>query len=177
MYLVPPMAEEPPVEFVNFVAVHLATMQQEAARLVGGPQHADEIYPMAFSDVAAHWRRLRWRNRLTHRDTRPEFLVRRLTTRARQWREEQIYEVEVQMLRPPSHAGSLPSGHALPASYALRKAELLPGTERVQSRPLAEAAIAWSHAWRRARWHRIGRITAAIVLVLLAFLQALPAPD
>ena len=41
--------------------------------------------------------------------------------------------------------------------YAARKAALLPGTERVQQRPVAEAAIAWDHAWRRARWRRIYR--------------------
>ena len=171
MHVVPPMAEEPPGDFVTFVSVHLPTLQQEAARLVGGPQHADEIYPMALSDVAAHWRRLRWFNRLTQRDTRPEFLGRRLAARAKQWREEQIYEVEVQLLRPPAPVSYLP------ASYALRKAALLPGTERLPARPLAEAAIAWSHAWRRARWHRIGRTVAAVAVVLLAFLQALPSPD
>jgi len=163
------MAEEPPTDFVNFVAVHLRDVQTEAARLVGGPQHADEIYPMALSDVAGHWRRLKWLSRLKHRDATGEFLLRRLAARAKQWREEQIFDVEVEMLRQPVYTAPLP------ASYALRKASLLPTTQRVQSRPLAEASIAWSHAFRRAYWRRIGRTAAIITLIFLVIAQAFSA--
>ncbi|HEU4349940.1 MAG TPA: hypothetical protein VFR35_19355 [Actinoplanes sp.] len=172
MYLVPPMTEEPPGDFVEFVAAQLAYVQREAARLVGGPQHADEIYPMVLSDVAGHWRRLRWRSRLAGRDATGEFLIRRLAARAKQWREDQIYEVEVHLLRPPAPAT------ALPASYALRKAAVLPGTRRDHSRPIAEASIAWTHACRRAQWHRIARIVTAVALVFVAVVQAVPSvPD
>jgi hypothetical protein len=164
------MAEEPPGDFINFVAARLPDLQREAARLTGGPQHADEIYPAVLSDVAGHWRRLCWRSRLVQRDAAGEFLARRLAARAKQWREEQIYEVEVQLLRPPSSAAVA----TLPASYALRKAALLPDTQRVQHRPVAEAAIAWTRAWRRANWHRYARVAAAIFLILVAFLQAVP---
>jgi len=162
------MAEEPPDDFVEFVTAHLAGLQREAVRLTGGSEQADEIYPAVLSDVAGHWRRLRWRNRLAGRDTAGEFLVRRLAARAKQWREDQIYEVEVQLLRPPAPVLSVP------ASYALRKAALLPGTARIESRPVAEAAIAWLHAWRRAHWHRVARIATIVMLVLIAFLQAVP---
>jgi hypothetical protein len=44
---------------------------------------------------------------------------------------------------------------------------------------VAEAAIAWSHAYRRARWRLLGRQAAAVVLVFGALLQmvrALPSP-
>ena len=68
MYVVPPMAEEPPPEFVTFVAVHLAALRSEASRLTGGARHGDEVYPQALCDVALHWRRLRLRRRLTGRD-------------------------------------------------------------------------------------------------------------
>jgi len=166
-YVVPPMADEPPGDFVAFVTAHLAEVQREAARLVGGPQHADEIYPMALSDCAGHWRRLRWRARLARRDVPGDFLLRRLTTRAKQWREDQIYQVEIQGLRPPPP----PAHAALPVSYAARKAALLPRTERVQQRPVAEAAIAWDYAWRRAQWRRAGRTVALAVLVLFVFMQ------
>jgi hypothetical protein len=166
------MAEEPPTDFVNFVAVHLRDLQTEAARLVGGPQYADEVYPMALSDVAGHWRRLRWRSRITRRDTTGEFLLRRLAARAKQWREEQIYDVDVHLLRPPVYTAPLP------ASYALRKAGLIPSTERIHSRPLAEASIAWSHAFRRAYWRRIGRTAGVIAVIFLVFAQLAPAlPD
>jgi hypothetical protein len=171
-YVVPPMADEPPGDFVAFVVTHLSDLQREAARLVGGPQYADEIYPMALSDVAGHWRRLRLQARLARRDVSGDFLIRRLATRAKQWRDDQIYEVEVLGLRPPPP----PAHTAIPVSYAARKAALLPGTKRVQQRPVAEAAIAWEYAWRRARWRRIGRTVALALLVFIFFLQVVTYP-
>ena len=105
---------------------------------------------MVLSDVAGHWRRLRlwagWRSATWPAD----FLVRRLTTRAKQWREDQIYEVEVRV--PATAAGRRAPRPRWPgAATRLGKAALLPGTERVQQRPrMAEAAIAWEHACRRA---------------------------
>jgi hypothetical protein len=169
-YVIPPMAEEPPGDFVAFVVTHLSDLQREAARLAGGPQHADEIYPMALSDVAGRWRRLRLWARVADRDVPGDFLVRRLAARAKQWRDEQIYEVEVHAL----HEHRVRA--AMPASYAERKAALLPATERVQQRPVAEAAIAWEHACRRARWHRIFRTAALAFLVLVAVMQAVQYP-
>jgi hypothetical protein len=166
MYLVPPMSEEPPPDFCTFVAVHLSALQADAARLVGGGPHADEVYPLVLSDVALHWRRLRLRRRLTGRDETVEYLRRRLAARAEHWREDQIYEIEVQWLRPPEAAPT--DG---PASVALQKAALLPGTSRVQRRPQAEAAIAWEHAWHRARSHRIARMVAGSTLGFFAVIQ------
>ena len=154
-YLVPPMDYEPPEDFVRFVAVHLPDLQREAARLTGGPQHADEIYPEALSDVACHWRRLRLRRRLTRRDAPSEFLLQRLGTRAKQWRDDQIYEVEVTLLRPP------PVHAAAPPTIALRKAAVLPGTARIGVIGTADAGIAWVHAYRRQQWHRAGAGPAA----------------
>ena len=88
-------------DFIDFVRVRLGDLQMEAARLTGGPGHADEVYPQALIDVAGHWRRLRLRHRLTRRDAAGDFLHQRLVKRAGQWREEQIYEVEVRLLRTP----------------------------------------------------------------------------
>jgi hypothetical protein len=166
VYLVPPMEDEPPADFVTFVAVCLSDLQREAARLTGG--HADEVYPDALADIAGHWRRLRLRRRLTHRDAAGEFLTHRLATRAKQWRDDQVYEVEVQLLRPPVAAG------ARAASIALRKAALLPDTVRIQARPLAEASIAWSHACRQARRHGLARTAAAVALLFIFLVQAAP---
>jgi hypothetical protein len=159
MYVVPPMAEEPPSDFLVFVAVHLSALQAEAARLVGGRHHADEVYTQALSDTALHWRRLRLRRRLTGRDESGPYLRRRLAARAEQWREDQVYEVEVQMLRPPA-----PVYSRVPASVALRKADVLEGTRRAQRLAQTEAAIAWEHACERARWHRIARVTTVSTL-------------
>ena len=193
MYIVPPMDDEPPRDFVEFVAGHLADAQREAARLVGDPEHADEIYPAAFSDVAARWRRLRLQRRLRRRlapaarDPAAETLYRRLAMRAKQWRDDQVYDVEVQVLRmqPIGYAvgpagvtlreAGMPPGEVVgPASAALRKAAVLPDTARQQARPLAEASIAWDHAWRQAQWRRIGRTVATVVLILIALAHALP---
>jgi hypothetical protein len=167
MYVVPPMADEPPPDFLVFVAVHLTTLQDEAARLVGGRRYADEVYPAVLSDVALHWRRLQLRRRLTGRDETGTYLRRRLAARAEQWREDQIYEVEVQLLPPP------PARYyrASPASVALRKAALLEETRRSQRRPQAEAAIAWEHACQQARWHRIARVATASTLGVFAAIQ------
>jgi hypothetical protein len=161
------MADEPPNDFITFVAVHLGDLQREAARLTGGPGHADEVYPEVLADVAGHWRRLRLRRRLLHRDAPGEYLAQRLATRTKQWRDDQIYEVEVELLRPPVRAAER-------SSIALQKAELLPDTVRLHQRPVAEASIAWNHAWRRAQWHGIARTVATVVVALCGVAQALP---
>jgi hypothetical protein len=165
VYLVPPMDDEPPADFVDFVRVRLADLQQQAARLAGSPAHADEIYPEALADVAGHWRRLSLHRRLTHRDTHGAYLARRLAKRAAPWREEQIYQVEVRPWRAPVHHRE---------SVALRKVGLIPGTERRQARPLAEASIAWTHAWRRSRRHSWARAAVICTLVAIAVTQCLP---
>ena len=165
VYLVPPMEDEPPADFVTFVIVRLGDLQREAARLTGG--HADEVYPDALADVAGHWRRLRLRRRLTRREVAGTFLAHRLAVRAKQWRDDQVYEVEVQLLRPRVAA-------ARASSIALRKAALLPDTVRIQARPLAEAAIAWSHACRQARRHQLARTAVAVFIVFVALVQVTP---
>ena len=178
MHIVPPMEEEPPRDFIDFVAVHLADAQDEAARLVG-PDHADEIYPAALSDLAAHWRRLRLLRRLrgvpasSAGDPAVQTLYRRMGLRAKQWRDDQIYDVDVQVLRMAQ-----PAYAAGPASLALRRAAVLPDTARQQARPLAEASIAWDHAHRQAEWRRIGLRVAVVVLILIALALVLPpVPD
>ena len=162
VYLVPPMDDQPPGDFVTFVAVHLGDLQCEAHRLTGG--HADEVYPGALADVAGHWRRLRLRRRLTGRDTAGEYVGQRLAARAKQWRDDQVYDVEVHIVKTPVLT-------AYRSSIALRKAAVLPGTVRMQQRPVAEAAIAWNHAWRQARWHSLARTVAAVAFVFVALLQ------
>ena len=171
MYLVPPMEDEPPDEFVTFVAVHLRDAQRQAARLTGGPEHADEVYPGAFADVARHWRRLRLRRRITHRDAAGTYLVQRLTARAKHWRDEQIYEIEVRPYEIEVRPVREPVRAVHPASIALRKAPLLPDTVRIQARPVAEASIAWSHACTQAQWNRVARVGAVVCLVLLVLYQ------
>ena len=162
------MDEQPPGDFVTFVAVQLDDLQREAARLTGGDRFAGEVYPDVLTDVAGHWRRLRLRRRLTHQDEAGRYLTQRLATRAKQWRDDQVYDVEVFMIKAPVRAVQY-------ASIALRKASLLDDTVRAPLRPVAEAAIAWEHACRRAQWHALGRGAAVFLLVFAFLLQALPA--
>jgi hypothetical protein len=168
VYLVPPMADEPPPEFVDFVADRLWWMTDEARRLTGGAEVSTGIATLVLSDIAIHWRRLLLRSRVSHADAIRDFAARRLALRTKQWREEQIYPVDVRILRPMVQAARFP------ASYAARKAELLTGTVRTATAPLAEAAIAWADARHRATIHKIVRTTIVILLAMVIFLSLLP---
>ena len=170
-YLVPPMDPEPPDDYVGFVADNLAAVHSEAARLVDGESHADEVYPEALADVAGRWRRLRLLCRLGRRDATSEFLRRRLSVRAKQWRDDQIYEVDVRVLRDYS---MVPAGVGA-RSLALRKAAVLPGTVRSGVVAVADAGIAWVHAYRRQQWHRVGRLVAFGILLIGSMIQFMSA--
>ncbi|WP_328460127.1 hypothetical protein OHA21_28985 [Actinoplanes sp. NBC_00393] len=163
MHLIPPMDDEPPPEYVAFVAVRQRELRGEAARLVGGDPSADEIYLNLLTDVAGHWRRLRWWGRLTRSDAAGAYLRRRLLARTKQWREDQVYEVEVRVLRPQTAVVPLVTSGG---SIALRKAAVLPGTARASLDALADAEIAWVHAWRRSQWRLVGlRVLAGVLLI------------
>src|SRR5215471_4090411 len=149
MYLVPPMDDEPPPEYVAFVAGHLTALRRETDRLVGG------------DDVAGHWRRLRAWGRLAHKDAAGEYLKRRLDSRTKRWRDDQIYEVDIRVLRTqPFYLPARRPG----ATLALRKAEVLPDTVRAGAVPQADAGIAWVQAYRKQEWHRIGRLVVSGIL-------------
>jgi hypothetical protein len=166
MYLIPPMDEEPPPEYVAFVAAHLCPLRAETERLVGGDPEGAHLYMEVLTDLAGHWRRLAWQSWLGRRDTATEYLTRRLAVRTKQWREDQIYEVDVRVLHKPSSV-SLRG----PESLALRKAALLPGTARSGVIPVADAGIAWVHAYRKQQWHRIGRLVAGGIFLVGSMIQ------
>jgi hypothetical protein len=200
-YLIPPMDDEPPPDFIAFVAARLVRLRGEAARLIGGDRSAPEIAMQVLTDLAGHWRWLTWRRRLTHRDAAGAYLDRRLTARTRQWREEQIYPVEVNVLSdtawraPPEQilvtagAGTDPVGPLTAAgaaaqyrrppvqpappeeTLAQQLAFFLPSTVRRGSELIAEAEIAWVHAYRRYLWRRYLRMGGGIVLLIGALVQ------
>jgi len=166
MYVIPPMDEEPPPEYVAFVAAHLHALHAETDRLVGGDREGAHLYMEVLTDLAGHWRRLAWQGRLARRDVAAEYLQRRLAARTRQWREDQIYEVDVRVTGNPS-----PAPLRGPASVALRKAGLLPGTARSGVVPVADAGIAWVHAYRKQQWHRAGRLVTGGILLVGSMIQ------
>jgi len=220
-YLIPPMDDEPPPGYITFVSDRLAALRSETARLMGGDRYATEVYMEVLTDLAGHWRRLCWRSRLSHRDAPAEFLDRRLATRTKQWREDQIYPVEVSVLRPPrvrpttppgddthswtatgpqaqtqpesawldyyrpgsasaTDASPPPTARAPVATIAQQLAPLLPTTTRAEVGVVAEAEIAWVHAYRRYVWRRYCRIAGGIVLLigyLVQFMSQFSAPS
>jgi len=186
--LIPPMDDEPPPEFIAFVATRLTALRGEAARLLGGDRSAPEIGMQVLTDLAGHWRWLTWRGRLTRRDAAGDYLDRRLTARTKQWREDQIYPVEVNVLSdaawaPPAEQILATAGaSAAPAQFrrpptppaetlAQQLAFFLPSTVRHGTEVIAEAEIAWVHAYRRYVWRRYCRLGGGIVLLIGALVQ------
>ncbi|WP_305786759.1 hypothetical protein [Symbioplanes lichenis] len=161
-YLIPPMTDEPPPDYLRFAAARRTTLHHEAAALVGGNADVGDAIAMeVLTDIAGHWRRLTWRTRLTGHDAAAAFLRTRLTKRTAHWRDEQLYPVEV--VRPPAPAlfTRRPS-----ASVALRLAPLTPTTVRDPTTATAEAEIAWLHAYRRSMWWRYARVCGGFLLIL-----------
>ncbi|MFI7544258.1 hypothetical protein [Actinoplanes sp. NPDC049599] len=183
--LIPPMDDEPPPEFLAFVAARLHLLRREASRLLGGDRAAPEVSMQVLTDLAGHWRWLTWAARLTHRDAAGEYLDRRLTARTRQWREDQVYPVEVTVLHdlerwtaPDRVLEPAGAGYRRPASppeetVAQQLAYLLPSTVRRGSEVIAEAEIAWVHAYRRYVWRRYLRLIGGIILLIGVMVQFL----
>ncbi|MCU7724790.1 hypothetical protein ODJ79_13780 [Actinoplanes sp. KI2] len=167
MYLVPPMDDDPPPEFVAFVAGHLTALRRETDRLVGGDPEGAHLYMDVLADVAGHWRRLRAWSWLAHTDAPSAYLQKRLASRTKQWREEQIYEVDVRVLRTQPYVPLHGPGQTL----ALRKAKVLPDTVRRGAVPQADAGIAWVHACRKEQWHRVGRLVVTGILLVGGIIQ------
>ncbi|GIM98212.1 hypothetical protein [Paractinoplanes toevensis] len=169
MYLVPPMDDDPPPEYVAFVTGHLTSLRTETDRLVGGDFEAAHLYLDVLTDVAGHWRRLYWWGRLTGKDTATTYLEKRLAQRTRQWRDEQIYEVDIRVLRTQTLSFAPAGAHR--SSLALRKATVLPGTARSGAASIADAGIAWVKASRKSEWHRVGRLAVSGVLLVGGMIQ------
>lgn len=179
-HLVTPMSAEPPADYVQYVAEALPWLRPDAARMVG-ERDAQRIYPEALSDLARHWRRLPGRRRPGRLDAADAFLRRRLLARVAQWRDDNGYPVEVRHVflgDPPGYAGpgqdrGYASGTAPPDSVARRMAALLPPTQREELGRVAEAEIAWVHAYQRYCRVRVSRHIAGVVLVVGGIVQVM----
>ena len=114
--LVARMEPEAPPDYVTFVGRHIATLRTESDRLTGDIGHGEEIYAEALSDVAARWR---WFELLRTRMGRPavadHYLRRTLDARAKRWRDEQLYPVEVSAAPPRPHWAARIDAVAVPA--------------------------------------------------------------
>jgi hypothetical protein len=190
---VPPLrpALEPPSGYVDFVARNLEPVREEATRLVGDEHGADLLYPDALSDVAFRWGWLELQRRgFGRRDVAEVYLHRALE---RRWQAAQAAEsarasrvdddepvdmFDIRVLTPDEAAWSVygaPVRRAGPvASAAMRLAPQLQPTERPAFGPIADAAIAWWHAyekWRRRRWALVGVVVFLIVVAFARWLE------
>ncbi|MEU4688531.1 hypothetical protein [Actinoplanes sp. NPDC023714] len=160
------MDDEPPLEYVAFVKLHAHDLRADAARLVGGDAAAAErMYLQALTETAGHWRRLRWWGRITRSDATKPYIRKFLDKSTEQWREDQVYEIKV--VSP--HRDEVARHHA--ASLAALKAAVIDGTARTSLDALADAEIAWVHAWRRSQQRHVIRLVAGGVLLVGAMIQ------
>jgi hypothetical protein len=177
-------ALEPPSGYVDFVARNLEPVREEATRLVGDEHAADRLYPGALADVAFRWGWLELQRRgLGRRDAAEEYLHRAL---ARRWQagqgrepgeEEPVDTFDMRVLSPGELPWPVPGAPVRrggsPASAAVRLAPQLQPTERSAFAPVADAAIAWWHAyekWRR-RWWAVVIVAMFLLVVVLARYQ------
>jgi hypothetical protein len=179
--LLPALAPEPPHGYVAFVATHLEPLRAQAASVVGGEEDASQLYPDVLTDVAARWRWLRWRSRRSREEAADSYLRRAFVRRSRRWRERQVepadgwaaVDIEVWTAdRWTTHRPPRPER----SSGATRLAEFVRPAP-TEAAPIAEAAIAWWHAYEARRRRRL---IASIVLVclfaaLIARLTEMPA--
>lgn len=186
--LVPPMPTEPPDGYVAFVERHLDSLRRESATVVGDERDADQLYPDVLTDVATRWR---WLNLLHTRLNRPDagerYLRQAFARRSQRWRSEQTFGVDIEVWQPDAPApptwSTASFGPAVPgnievraitaapawSSMALRLAAHVTPRPRVEIRALAEAAVAWWHAYEA---HRRRKVYAAIAVVF-AFLMVM----
>jgi hypothetical protein len=179
MRLVPALALEPPHTYVAFVATHLEPLRAQAASVVGGEADADQLYPEVLTDVAVRWRWLLWRSWLGRPEAPDSYLRRAFLRRSRRWHEDQAepdeyggspVDIEVwtadrwTTYRPPRPVRS--SGATRLAAF-VRPAPTDTGA-------IAEAAIAWWHAYearRRRRFIAYGVLVCLFMALMVRLTQ------
>lgn len=169
--LLPRMPSEPPPGYVDFVERHLDALREDAARVVGDERDADQLYPEVLTDIAARWR---WLDLLQTRLHRPEagerYLRQAFQRRSQRWESQQVWPVEMEIeVAPVYDDGIVVRRAAAPAwsSIALRLAPHLESTRRVEVKPIAEAAVAWWHAYAAHRRRRVMAVLGFLFLILM----------
>jgi hypothetical protein len=168
---------DPPEAYVDFVARHVAGLRRSVLDAIDDRHRAELLYPEVLTDVALAWRRLESARQRGRSDAAGDYLDRCLQRRlygpAGDW---PVYEdpdrpaVEVSFVVWDADRSALP--HLPPpdrVNAAVRLAgQVLPLVDP-EPAPLAEAAIAWWHAYeQRRRWRAIAVAVLAGFVVLLA---------
>jgi hypothetical protein len=187
--VVPRMPDEAPAGYIAFVARHLEPLRRDAARVVGDESDADRLYPEVLADVAARWRWLELlRTRLGRVGAAETYLQQAFLRRSERWQADRFEldsdlppGLDIQVLRPGERLPYLPvtpqpadeptAPAMVPASNAaVRLAPFLRPASPAQVGPLAEAAIAWWHAYEA---HRRRLVIAGVVVLFLLVALAL----
>lgn len=188
------MTSEPPDAYVAFVERHLASLRVDAARVVGSERDADLLYPDVLTDVAARWRWLDLRQTRRGRARARERCLREaFERRSARWSAEQTSPVEIEVWTPrqPVPAGpawavsfgpyaadshtavdgylQMSAAAARPtwSSVALRLAAHVTPLTPAKAGALAEAAVAWWHAYEAYRRRRFYAGLAFVLMVLM----------
>ncbi|GII20409.1 hypothetical protein [Planosporangium mesophilum] len=181
LQVLPHMAREAPPEYVAFVARHLTPLRHDAARVVGDERDADLLYPDVLTDVAARWGRLELSRTLLRRPgAADEYLQQAFQRRSERWRSAVEFEPLVEIWVSTSDVIDWPNAPASPetpadptvpparSNAATRLAPYLRPKARIEVGPVAEAAVAWWHAYEAHR-HRVHIAWLVVGVVLLLF--------
>jgi hypothetical protein len=171
--LLPVLDADPPAAYVDFVARNLTGLRSATLRAVADAHLAELLYPDVLTDVALAWPRLESARLHGRPQAANDYLEQCLNRRVYGEPDgedggQQPAAVEVQFIVWDAASSQLP--HLPPPArenLALRLAtQLLPEVEP-EPAPVAEAAIAWWHAYelRRRRW-RIFAAVAGLVVIL-----------
>ncbi len=181
------MTPQPPREYVAFVAAHLRQLRHDAHLLADDEYEAHELYSQALTDIAIRWQWFALLRRLNRPDGADAYLHEALIRRStrRQAEQAEFVDFEVWFSDHPQPIHPAPGGRPDPPGASPRPvtaptrpigaARTLPmASLGFEIGPVAEATVAWWHAYVAHRHARIGVITAAVALVLaivLPFLQ------
>jgi hypothetical protein len=191
------MQTEAPPRYIAFVERNLEPLRRDAARAVGDVHDAERLWPEVLTDVAARWNWLELLGaRLGRVDQADRYLRRALARRCRLWRADQEAQplalMDIQVLGPdatdpwhgtlsvrpePGPAGAVyeaqprtvyaPQRRPVRSNAAARLAPHLRPTARAEFGPLAEAGVAWWHAYEAYRRRLLIASLAALFLLVL----------
>jgi len=171
------MTSEPPAGYVAFVSRHLEPLRQDAMRVVGGVEEADQLYAEVLTDVAGRWSWLELqRTRLGQTDAADEFLGQAFARRSERFYLDEALADDLQISVTAWHPDEPPPARRVYVSNAVRLAPMVvPRKARTSSfvaGPVCEAAIAWWHAYENRRRRRLvyaGLVLLAILMLLAQF--------